>query len=171
MMLFFAAAMALLAPAPEHYAMAMQPGFYAGNKQVAQNGSIEERIGTGETVDDWTRMITLITLNSSIDPQEYAGNFIHSVSSACPGTRATPPAAVTIGGHAGLEGRMECPLNPSTGKPETFFFRILSAGGRLHMLQIAFRHVPDANEIVWAKAQLAGATWCAAGSAEAICKS
>jgi len=172
-MFIFALATPLLtqpaSPRPDHFAMAMPAGFVVGNKQSAQNGAIEERVPKGETVDAWSRMITIITLNAPINARSYAANFVATVANACPGTHAGSPVAVTVGGHEALDDRMDCPRNPQTGKPETFFFRVLSAGGRLQMVQVAFRHVPSPAEEEWAKAQIAGAVLCGADSTDALC--
>jgi hypothetical protein len=69
-----------------------------------------------------------------------------------------------------IAGRLDCPRNPGTGKPETFVYRLYQGNGRLHFLQIAFRHVPTPAEIAWANAQLAAATFCEAGSAVPTCR-
>jgi hypothetical protein len=170
MMRTFATAMVLAFVAPnERLAMPLPEGFVVGHKQTAQSGSIEERIPRGETVEKWSRMITILKINTNLDAAAYATNFEGTVAGACPGTR-TAHTAASLAGHQAIDGRMDCPRNPSTGLPETFFFRALSSGGVIHMVQVAFRHVPDAKETGWAHAQIQGAILCTAGSRLAACK-
>lgn len=169
MMRTFATAMALAFVAPnDRLVMPMPEGFVVGHRETAQSGSIEERIPRGETVEKWSRMITLLKINTGADAATYAANFEGTVRGACPGLKAMRIAA-TLAGHQAMDGRMDCPRNPSTGQPETFFFRALSSGGAIHMVQVAFRHAPSAAEAGWARAQIQGTVFCAAGSREAAC--
>jgi hypothetical protein len=170
MMFAFATAMVLALPAAEErLAVAMTKGFVIGHKQTAQSGSIEERVPRGETVQKWSRMITILKINTSASTASYAANFETVVTRACPGTtvaRGTGPA-----GQGGVDGRMDCPRNPSTGRPETFFFRVFGGNGNaIHMIQVAFRHMPNAKEADWARAQIAGAVLCTARSSQPACK-
>jgi hypothetical protein len=166
----FATAMVLAFVAPnERLAMPLPEGFVVGHQQTAQSGTIEERIPRGETVEKWSRMITILKINTAASAATYATNFEATIAGACPGTRTTH-AAASLAGHQAIDGRMDCPRNPSTGLPETFFFRALSSGSAIHMVQVAFRHVPDARETGWARSQIQGATFCAAGSRQAACK-
>jgi hypothetical protein len=164
-----AAVFALLAPADEHLALPMQPGFETAHQQQAQTGSIEERVPRGETVEDWSRMVTLLQLYTDMPPETYLANFTANVGSACPGTKTVPATKTMVAGHKMLEGRLDCPRNPATGKPETFVYRLYQGNGRLHMAQIAFRKVPSATEIGWARSELAQLIFCEAGSTVPAC--
>lgn len=169
MMLIFAAAMALLAP-DAWLAMPMPEGFVTAHQQTAQSGAIEERIARGETVDKWTRMITLMRINADVPVATYLSNFMGTVTRACPGAKAGPQMTVRLGSHSFTEGRLDCPRNPSTGKPETFFYRATNADGAIQMVQVAFRRVPSAIDETWARAQLAGAVLCTTASADPLCQ-
>ncbi|MCW3847876.1 hypothetical protein OF829_11550 [Sphingomonas sp. LB-2] len=177
-MVIFAIAMALLAPgataliaqAGEWLAMPMPEGFVTAHQQTAQVGSIEERIPQGETVEQWTRMITLITLNTDSPPEAYAAEFDQRLQGGCPGARSAPHTVSRIGTRAAFDGQLDCPRNPATGKPETLFYRVTSAGGRLHMVQVAFRSVPDAQGVAWARERIGSAVLCTPRSTEPACK-
>jgi len=169
MMRTFLFAMALAFGAvDERLVMPMPDGFIVAHQQTAQTGTIEERVPQGETVRKWSRMITILKLNSAQSPISYATSFEETVTGACPGTRARH-APTRFAGRDAVDGRMDCPLNPDTGQPETFFYRALTSGSAIHMAQVAFRHVPSAREEAWARAQLDAATFCAAGSRTAAC--
>jgi hypothetical protein len=170
MMWIFAAAMALIVQQGEWLAMPMPEGFFTAHKQQAQVGTIEERIAKGETVEDWTRMVTLIALESPLSIQRYAATFDDRLRSGCPGAVSTAMAYTDLAGHMALASRLDCPLNPQTGKPETLFYSVISVNGRLHMLQVAFRHVPSDDEVEWARKLFDGAVVCDSASANALCQ-
>ncbi len=167
-MLIFAAAMALLAPA-DHPGMPMADGFVVGYRQTAQMGAIEERVPRGETVQDWSRMVTLLTMNVDMTPEAYLDAFARQIATACPGATVGPRTASITGAYKSLDGRTDCALNPGTGKPETFFYRIFAAGGRLYMAQVAFRRVANASDAAWARSQLSGLRLCAVSATDAVC--
>ncbi len=61
-MWIFAAAMALMLQAGEWVGLPPVEGFVVGYQQTAGPQSIEERVPRGETVQDWSRMITTLKL-------------------------------------------------------------------------------------------------------------
>jgi hypothetical protein len=54
--------------------------------------------------------------------------------------------------------RVDCPLNPATGLPETFFAKAVPGAADMHVAQVAFRRVPSAQDATWAERYLAGVT-------------
>jgi hypothetical protein len=51
--------------------------------------------------------------------------------------------------------RVDCPINPSTGKPETFFAKAMPSASDMHVAQVAFRRVPSSADTSWAENYLA----------------
>ena len=168
-MWIFAAAMALIVQADEWLAMPMPDGFVTVHKQSAQRGSIEERVPKGETVDQWTRMITLITLNTGMSSNAYAAAFNERLKQGCPGARSTE-LAYRVAGRPALVTRLDCPLNPNTGKPEILFYRVIGANGHLYMEQVAFRYMPGNGEVTWAKERIDSALLCTSRATDPVCK-
>lgn len=140
-------------------------GFVVAHHQETAQVSIEEQVPKGETVENWTRMITQLR-RGPVDPMQFAIGMASSWRQACTGAKASDPVA----GPRGVDIRIDCPRNPQTGKPETMFQRTVAGEGRLYILQVAFRSTPDAKQAVWAKAQLDRATLCRAESKEAACR-
>jgi hypothetical protein len=70
---------------------------------------------------------------------------------ACP--RATVAYRRTLGVAAQM--RVDCPLNPTTGLPETFFAKAMPGRTDMHVAQVAFRRVPSAGDVAWAERYLA----------------
>lgn len=47
-------------------------GFVVAHRQNTAGGSIEEQVPNGETVEQWTRMLTTITVPAALDPTDFA---------------------------------------------------------------------------------------------------
>ena len=84
MMLVLPILLAMAAPAAERMVLPVAPGFVVVHRETAQTGSIEERVPRGETINKWSRMITLLRLNTSSSPETYLADFGNRVSGACP---------------------------------------------------------------------------------------
>ena len=132
-------------------------GFITGY-QVARNGSsIQEQVPAGENVEQWTRMVTSQRF-AGVATRTNADGFLQlmldGLSAACPGARTTYRRPV---GRA-AQMRIDCPLNPKTGLPETFFAKAIPGSADMHVAQVAFRRVPTAKDVSWAESYLAGVT-------------
>jgi hypothetical protein len=57
---------------------------------------------------------------------------------------------------AAAELRLDCPLNSETGLPETFIAKAIVHGHDMHVFQVAWRHVPNAQEVAWGERYLQG---------------
>lgn len=141
--------------------------------QVERGGSlIVERIPPGETVQSWTRMVTLQRFAGSVANgltlQAWAGTFATNLRNSCRGFTIDGPH-YSGGRPPEVQFRVDCPLNPATGRPETFLLRAFAGQRDLHVLQVAFRHVPTAREVAWARNHLASAFYCAPGSPAPAC--
>jgi hypothetical protein len=144
------------------------PGFVVGYKAEAAHASIVERVPAGENVQVWTRMITTQRFEGLAErstPQGFLHTLAQTVQRACSGARATD---VRLANGATVL-RADCPLNPATGKPETFFARTIADGGRMHVVQVAFRRILTAADVQWARTYLNGVTLCPNGSKEPAC--
>jgi hypothetical protein len=155
----------------EWLAHAPLPGLVVGSR-VAQNGSlIVEWVPRGETVQRWTRMVTVQRF-AGLGPrfQLWADRFASGIMQSCPGAAVTGPTYSQIQGHEQAEFRVDCPRNPETGQPETFLLLAIAGTADLHVAQVAYRHVPDAEETRWAQRQLASVTLCTHENGSPICR-
>lgn len=132
-------------------------GFVVGH-QVASNGNlIIEQVPAGENVDRWTRMVTtqrFAGIALRVDANGFLQTMINGLSGACPGARVTyrrPGAKLA-------QMRVDCPRNPATGLPETFFAKAMTGSSDMHIAQVAFRRVPTAKDVAWAEKYLGGVT-------------
>jgi hypothetical protein len=132
-------------------------GFVVGY-QVAKNGNlIIEQIPSGETVDRWTRMVTtqrFAGVATRSDGNGFLQIMLNGLQTGCPGAKLSyrRPAG------KGAQMRVDCPRNPSTGLPETFFAKAIAGKSDMHVAQVAFRRLPSAEDAAWAERYLAGVT-------------
>lgn len=158
-------------PSSESLAQAPLPGLVIGYRAAQDGDSIVEWIPQGETVQMWTRMVTVQRFAGIGQRlQFWADTFASNIAQACPGAVIGRPAYSQTQGRRQVELRADCPRNPQTGQPETFMLRAISGATDLHSVQVAYRHVPNAEETQWAQRQLASATLCAADDARPICR-
>lgn len=118
---------------------------------MATNQRFAGLIGRGVSLDDWL------------------GNFLGSLDAGCPGYRTMPPIRSIEGGRPALALRLDCPRNPATGLPETFFLRAIAGHSDLHVAQVAFRRSPSEADIAYAEAHLASVRYCQRSDASPAC--
>jgi len=130
------------------------PGFVTGYEFAKDGSSIVEQVPNGETVQKWTRMVTtqrFAGVAGRTDANGFLQLMLDGLERACPG--ATVAYRRVAAGSAQM--RVDCPLNPATRLPETFFARAIPGAGDMHVAQVAFRRIPDADEAAWAEKYLA----------------
>ena len=173
-LLALAATPALAEPPAEWVGQAPLPGLVIGYQRAERGSMMVERIPPGESVEQWTRMVTnqrfagVIARGGTLD--EWLGHFLDGLATGCPGFRAGAPNRLTIAGRPAIALRIDCPRNPQTGRPETFLLRAIAGSADLHVAQVAFRHVPTEAEAGWAAAHLASVALCTRRSADPVCR-
>jgi hypothetical protein len=112
-----------------------------------------ELVPAGETVGNFTRMVTLQTMpEMAREPASTVLDaFANRYRAGCP--RSTAAALGPAGPANGL--RLDCPLHPATGKAETVFARLLDMSPDLAMVQITMKFVPMPGDSAWARDYLA----------------
>ena len=171
-------ALALAAPvaaqdAAEWVAQGPLPDLVVAFEQRDRGSTIVERIPPGETVQQWSVMATnqrfagLIGRGASLD--DWLGNFLGGLDAGCPGFRAATPRRFTVSGRPALELRLDCPRNPATNLPETFFLRAIAGRADLHVAQVAFRRRPTEADVAYAQTHLASVAYCQRNGASPAC--
>ena len=129
------------------------PGFVVGYEVARDGNLIIEQVPAGENVEKWTRMVTTQRFAGAAGRLSANGllqNMIDGLSGGCPG--ATIVYRRASGKNAQM--RVDCPKNPKTGLPETFFAKAMAGASDMHVAQVAFRSVPKANDVAWAEKYL-----------------
>jgi hypothetical protein len=164
---------ALAAPPAEWIGQGPLPGLIAAFHEVGDGSMIVERVPRGESVERWTRMVVTQRLDGVIARggtlSEWRGHFLDGLRGSCPGAHESEPGRIDIQGRPAITLRVDCPRNPATGRPETFLLRAIAGGTDLHVAQVAFRHVPTAQELTWARGHLATVTLCTRRVKSPIC--
>ena len=147
-MLLILAALAL-----EALARPLVPGFVVGH-EVAKNGNyIQEQVPAGENFEKWTRMVTtqrFAGVARETDANGFLQLMIDGLAEGCPGV--TIVYRRVSGTTAQM--RVDCPMNPKTQLPETFFAKALPGSSDMHVAQVAFRSLPKASDVAWAEKYL-----------------
>jgi hypothetical protein len=173
--LLAASAVAVLPLSPawaEHLASPDLPGFVVGHEAANAEQSIREEVPAGETVEDWTRMVTTQRFGGAaarLTPTGFLEGITRDLSAACPGARTSRVLTGTRSGHTGAQMRAFCPLLAQTGKPETFIMLVIAGAEDLHVKQVAFRRVPTDEDVEWGEAVLAAVVFCDTGEESEGC--
>ena len=160
-------------PAPEWIGRAQLPGFVEAHRVERPHGMIVEWVPEGETVQNWTRIVTVQRFGEAATrqrPREVIANMARDLSASCPGGVPSAVETLRVSGRQAARFRADCVLNPGTGLPETLFALAIAGERDMHMFQIAFRRVPSAEDVNWAEQHLASAALCTERSREGVCR-
>jgi hypothetical protein len=112
-------------------------------------GSLTEFVPDGQTVEDWTEMVTVqIFHDLKVDPAPFLQTIGKGFAKGCPGFNS--PKGIVTGQENGYVVSMlvvRCPNNPSTGKPETTLFRVIRGKDALYSVQHAWRSVASDRDL------------------------
>ena len=150
------------------------PGFTQVVQEQGGGNAIAEWVPRGETILQWTRMVTVQRfggLAASVLPAPYLDRIrANLLQAACPSATTSPITELTVSGRPAAQFRVDCPMNPRTGAPETFFLRAIGGARDMHVVQIAFRRRPTAQDVAFAQQHLAGVALCGPASTEPVCR-
>jgi hypothetical protein len=147
-------------------------GFKVGFQSNRANMSMTEWVPAAETVEDWSRMVTVqIFRGVPLDPASFLQELQKRYTSACPGTTATRSSTGKVNGYVVSMQLLKCPKNPGTGKPETTASRVIKGNDALYSVQRAWRAVPPDKEIDDVMQALATVTVCDTRTPEHPCPS
>jgi hypothetical protein len=114
-------------------------GFKVGSSEATPTGSMSEYVPQTETVQDWSTMITVMVMHIKASPDQFANGMLQSIKGGCAGIQSQKVTEGTENGYAFSLWLAQCPLNPATGKPESFFMKIVAGRDALYNIQYAYR--------------------------------
>jgi hypothetical protein len=158
-------------PEGENLLAPMPAGFKVGASNRQPRQLLVEYVPAGETVQDWSRMITTQILFGvrKADPDALAGNMAGGWTRACPGGDARKVHAGAENGYAVSIWMFLCPQNPATGKPETMWMKVISGADSLYGVQYAYRSEATEAIVPPTMAYLKRVMVCDTRSAESKC--
>jgi len=132
----------------ENLLTALPQGFKLGYQASQGNEDMAEYVPAGETVDDWSEMVTVQVFHGlgGVDLDGFAQRLATGWSNACPGGEGQRVGGATDNGYRFALWSYTCPLNPETGKPETMRLKIMSGKDALYSVQFAYRAKPSDDE-------------------------
>ncbi|HYU95996.1 MAG TPA: hypothetical protein VE989_07515 [Sphingomicrobium sp.] len=102
---------------------------------------MKEVVQPPETVDNWTKLITLQLIYGGARRQSadaFYRRWQQDMRRACAGMTDTLVKG-SVDGRPALRGALSCPSNPQTGKPENLVAVLVQGEVNLMMVQVAFR--------------------------------
>lgn len=171
--LAFALPAAAQAQEGETIAQAPLTGFVHAFANSGAGGSVDEWVPRGETVRRWTRMVTVQRFAGVADnasPVGYINTSMATLREACPGAQPFQVYQLMIAGRPASRVRVDCPRNPETNLPETFFLLAIAGQHDMHVTQVAFRRVPTPADVSFARTQLESVTLCYPGHYAELCR-
>jgi len=130
----------LLTPLPRGFEPAWQDA----------SGQMHEYVRPPETVENWSRMITIQIYRALKDfnPGMFADRLATNWKSGCAGGSAQKVRDGNENGFPIAVWLYVCPLNPATHKPETMWLKAISGADSLYVAQYAARAEPTKEIIV-----------------------
>ena len=130
--------------------------------QTKQNGmAMVELVPQKQTVDNWTKMITLQSMaGANLGAEGFRNNMANLWQNACPKSSFNPITEGEANGYSAAVWQLTCEYNPQTGKPEYTWFKAIQGDDSLYVTQYAFRYAPNKKEIHNALDQLRKFTVC-----------
>jgi hypothetical protein len=123
----------VLTPLPSGFKM----GFHTAQGPM----TMAEYVPAAETVDAWSRMITVQVFHGQggRNPDAFGDSLGQRWNASCPNATATPVTSGAENGYPFAVWAYECPRNPATGRPESMWLKAVSGADSLYVVQYAGR--------------------------------
>jgi hypothetical protein len=153
----------LLVVVPDH--------FQIGNQRAQGPTIIAEYVPEGETVSDWSRMVTIQVFRNmkKFDPDRFADGLKRRWGAACAGSEVVKSKDGQENGYPFSLWVFTCPLNPATGKPENMFAKFISGDDALYSIQYAYRSALTKEKVAPAVTYLSSVRVCDSRLADRPC--
>ncbi|MGI8840697.1 MAG: hypothetical protein ACR2F8_07965 [Caulobacteraceae bacterium] len=125
----------------ENLVALMPKGFVVGKTENQGSILITEFVPTGETVHDWTQMVTVQIFHNlkRFDPDAFVGAIGKQWSAACEKSTVQKLKSGQENSYPFTLWLMSCPLNGQTGKPENTWVKAIEGNDSLYSVQYALR--------------------------------
>jgi hypothetical protein len=153
-----AAALALGTPARalenENLLVSLPRGFKVGYQNKSAKSLISEMVPQGETVENWTEMVTVqIFFNlRDVSPSQYRARIEKLWAQSCPGSTFAKVKEGIENLYPTQTWSQICPVNKQTGKPEFTWFKGVQGRDSFYLVQKAYKFAPSAEQVAaWAE--------------------
>ena len=133
----------------ENLLAGLPEGFKIGYQAEQGNQTITEMVAEGETVEDWTTMVTVQVYlgETTITPEQARDTLTQSWFDACANSEVYPVADGAENGYNFVLWQLYCPLNPATQKMEYTYMKAIQGNDSFYLVQVAFRYEPTEDAI------------------------
>jgi hypothetical protein len=133
----------------ENLLTAAPSGYHVGFRDKNDDRLITEWVPAGETVENWTEMVTVqLFYHLKVSPEAFMNNLEARWLRSCPGAdRAEPIANAAENGYPTLVWLLSCPQNPVSGKMEITWFKAVQGNDAFYLVQKAFKFAPSKEQI------------------------
>lgn len=132
----------------ENLLVAMPPGYKIDFRTERNNMVMNEMVPENETVENWTEMVTVQIFHGlNVTPEAFKDNLQQGWMGACPDASGQTVASGDENGYAVLVWLLDCPRNPSTGKPEMTWFKAIAGNDSFYVVQKAFKFAPSKEQV------------------------
>lgn len=127
----------------------LPPGFKVDYQAEQGNQTITEMVPDGETVEDWSTMITVQVYlgQNNITPTQAQDTLTNDWFNACENSETYPVADGAENGYDFVLWQLYCPLNPSTQKVEYTYMKAIAGNDSFYLVQVAFRYEPTEVDV------------------------
>jgi len=152
----------LLVAVPKGY----KPDYNAKNAR----GIITEMVPQGESVKDWTEMVTVqIFFRAKPGPDAFRERIARGWAKSCKGASAHKITQGKENGYPFALWMLACPRNAETGKPEWTWFKAIQGNDSFYVVQKAFKFEPARLAIIEWTRYLKGISVCDTRGSEHRC--
>lgn len=133
----------------ENLLVAMPDGYKVGFQDKNANQQITEMVPDGQSVKDWTDMVTvqIFFRMTDVTPDAYRQRLDKLWAETCKGAQSSPVGQGNERGYPVTIWIAFCPLNKETGKPELTILKAIGGKDSFYLVQKAFRFRPDKEQI------------------------
>ncbi len=133
----------------ENLMVTMPDGYKAGFQDKKNNQIMTEMVPSGETVKNWTEMLTVQIFLGMKDatPEQFKQRLQKLWADNCERAQSNPVAQAVERGYPMTVWIQWCPLNKATGKPEFTMLKAIQGNDSFYLVQKAFRFQPKKEQI------------------------
>jgi len=133
----------------ENLLAGLPEGFKVDYQGKENNFVISEMVPEGESVNDWTTLITVEIFlgEKNTTPEQYQQTLTERWFGACENSGTHPVADGAENGYNFILWQLYCPVNSSTQKPELTYLKAIQGNDSFYLVQVAFRYQPTEEDV------------------------
>ncbi len=156
--------------ADENVLVKLPRGFKLGFESKTAKIAITEYVRQGETVDDWTEMISSqIFFANREPPGANAARIRQIAASVCAANESTAITTGEVNGYPFATWIDHCPVNAKTGKTEWTVFKIIGGQDASYLVTYGLRFEPSTAQLKQAIEEVHDSFACDTRTTEHAC--